>query len=103
LLERNEDGIRQMTALKLKKYRKEISEEEYGKQAKEIRTRKEAPIVVIKPTDYSTYSNLVDALDEMAICSIGTYALVELTEGDQFVLENYKQSGALSSQLETSN
>jgi biopolymer transport protein ExbD len=101
LLERNEIGVKQMTALKLKKYKKEISEDDFNKQAKEIRTRKDAPIVVIKPTDSSTYSNLVDALDEMAICSIGTYALVEVTEGDLFVLQNYKERGALSSQLDT--
>jgi biopolymer transport protein ExbD len=100
LLERNEQSIREMTAIKLQKYKKQISEKEFDEKAKEIRKRKDAPIVVIKPTDSSTYSNLVDALDEMAICSIGTYALVELTEGDKFVLQNYKEQGALSAQIQ---
>jgi biopolymer transport protein ExbD len=103
LLERNGDGIRQMTELKLKKYKKQISDEDFEEAAKDIRKRKDAPIVVIKPTDASTYENLVDALDEMAICSIGTYALVELTEGDKFVLENYKGKGALSAEIAESN
>jgi Biopolymer transport protein ExbD/TolR len=33
-------------------------------------------IVIIKPTKKSTYKNLVDILDEMAICSVPTYAIV---------------------------
>ncbi|WP_297516483.1 biopolymer transporter ExbD [Flavobacterium sp.] len=33
-------------------------------------------IVIIKPTKESTYRNLVDILDEMAICSVPTYAIV---------------------------
>ncbi len=33
-------------------------------------------IVIIKPTKKSTYRNLVDILDEMAICSVPTYAIV---------------------------
>lgn len=33
-------------------------------------------IVIIKPTKKSTYKNLVDTLDEMAICKVPTYAIV---------------------------
>jgi len=33
-------------------------------------------IVIIKPTNKSTYKNLVDVLDEMAICKVPTYAIV---------------------------
>jgi len=33
-------------------------------------------IVIIKPTVKSTYRNLVDVLDEMAICDVPTYAIV---------------------------
>jgi hypothetical protein len=33
-------------------------------------------IVIIKPTKKSTYRNLVDVLDEMAICKVPTYAIV---------------------------
>ncbi|MGC4039990.1 MAG: biopolymer transporter ExbD [Flavobacterium sp.] len=33
-------------------------------------------IVIIKPTKKSTYKNLVDILDEMAICGVPTYAIV---------------------------
>jgi biopolymer transport protein ExbD len=33
-------------------------------------------IIIIKPTKKSTYKNLVDILDEMAICKVPTYAIV---------------------------
>lgn len=33
-------------------------------------------IVIIKPTKKANYRNLVDILDEMAICSVPTYAIV---------------------------
>lgn len=37
-------------------------------------------IVIIKPSDKSNYRNLVDALDEMAISRVETYAIVDISE-----------------------
>jgi biopolymer transport protein ExbD len=37
---------------------------------------KDGLIVIIKPTKKSNYKNLVDILDEMAICNVPTYAIV---------------------------
>ena len=37
---------------------------------------KKGLIVIIKPTKKSTYRNLVDILDEMAICGVEVYAIV---------------------------
>ena len=38
--------------------------------------------VIIKATDNSSYKNLVDALDEMQICSIGKYVIDKLNKDD---------------------
>ena len=88
-----------MKELKLKKLNKEISEDDFKKQAVEIKGSKESPVVLIKATDDSSYKNLVDALDEMQICNIGRYAIVDITEGDQFLLDNLKSGGELSKQI----
>jgi len=36
-------------------------------------------IVVIKPSDKSTYENLVSTLDEMSITGVQSYAIVKIT------------------------
>ncbi len=98
LLERNSKAVAKMTELKRQRLKKEISEEEFKKRSGEIRNDPEGEVVVIKPTDASTYKNLVDALDEMQICSIGKYAIVEVADGDSYLVENLKTQGSLSAQ-----
>lgn len=45
-------------------------------------------IVIIKPTKKSTYRNLVDILDEMAICNVPTYAIVnDITPEEQKLVD----------------
>ncbi len=44
--------------------------------------------VVIKPTDNASYTNMVDALDEMQILSIGTYVIDKISDDDKKLLES---------------
>lgn len=45
-------------------------------------------IVIIKPSKKSTYRNLVDILDEMAICNVPTYAIVnDITPEEQLLID----------------
>ena len=43
--------------------------------------------IVIKPTDNASYKNMVDALDEMQILSIGTYVIDKISPDDEKLLE----------------
>ncbi len=43
--------------------------------------------IIIKATDNSNYRNLVDALDEMQICSIGKYVIDKLNDQDIALLK----------------
>ena len=74
---------------------------------REAKKHKGAPMVVIKAktstTDSkyvngpgATYENLVDALDEMIVCSVGKYAVVDITEGDLFLIGNFLTKGDLA-------
>ena len=78
LLERNSDAIQQISELKVKKLNKEI-------------------------TDDASYKDLVDALDEMQICNIGKYAIVDITDGDKFLVDNLKSGGELAKQIAEAN
>lgn len=100
LVEKNGDVIRQVAELRLQRQREEISEDIFQERLKVLKDADGlGQVVIIKPTPGSTYENLVDVLDEMQICSIGTYAIVELSEGDLFLIDNFRQNGALSNQM----
>ena len=43
--------------------------------------------IIIKCTDEASYKNMVDALDEMTICSIGTYVIDQINEDDKKLLD----------------
>ena len=93
LLYRNQEVVSKIRELKKEKIETKMSDEEYDKRAAEIKDSKTAPIVIIKATDDSTYKNLIDALDEMHICSINRYAIVDLAEGDECLVEQYEKKG----------
>ena len=86
LLSRNKIGIENVRKLKQLKYKKQITQEVYDKELADIKNAKDGQAVIIKPSDESTYMNLVDALDEMNICSIGTYTINTLEAGDKHLL-----------------
>ena len=48
-------------------------------------------IVIIKPSPNSTYKNGVDALDQMTINEIKRYAMVEITEEEQLIVDALKK------------
>lgn len=56
---------------------KAIDEETYKKNVSRIKGFKDGLIVIIKSDDKANYRNLVDILDEMLICNVGRYAVVD--------------------------
>lgn len=96
LLAKNSAAARQVNELKRKKADLTLTDEEYAKQLAEIKSGKDTPTVIIKATDGSSYKNLIDALDEMLICSIGKYVITDMAEGDHFLIRNYDTKGDLT-------
>lgn len=89
LLEKNQVLAQQVQDLKKKRYKKEISEEQFKNELSELKKSKESITVIVKPTSSSTYNNLVKTLDEMQICSVAKYAIVEPEKEDNYLIENY--------------
>jgi biopolymer transport protein ExbD len=87
LIKKNYDIMVKVEELKVKKQNKKISQEDFDKQRNEIMSDKAAPVVLIKAMDAATYGNLVNVLDEMAICNIGRYAIVDITDYDKELLK----------------
>lgn len=76
------------------KLAKNIPDSIYQKRLEQIRkgnleSGEKVPVltVIIKPTDASSYKNMVDALDEMQICSISKYVIDKVTPEDEKLLE----------------
>ena len=65
-------------------YSKELSQIKRG----EINGQKiQTMTVIIKATDKASYKNVVDALDEMQICSSGKYVLDKISKDDEKLLK----------------
>lgn len=86
LLNKNFDVASQVLELKAEKEKTHMNEADYQKKLSAIRANKNAPVVRIMATDDSNYKNLVDVLDEMNICSISRYAIVDFDEPDKQLL-----------------
>lgn len=75
-----------------KKIKTEMSDEAYQKELSDIRNGKidgeKIPVltVIIKPMDSANYKNMVEALDEMQICTIGKYVIDKITPDDEKLL-----------------
>ena len=67
---------------------------------KELKQDKSSPIVMIKATDDANYKNLIDALDEMQICNISKYAIVDLAEADEYLMKNLESAGDYSKKFD---
>ncbi len=65
----------------------QITEDEMRKRISGIKANPNALIVVIKADDKAKYRNLVDILDEMLICNIGRYAIVDITPVEQDLIK----------------
>ncbi len=88
LVQKNAKAVNKVLQLKDQRMKLQISDEEYEKEVNKIKAEDGTPTVIIKPLDNSTYENLVAALDEMLICSVGKYAITDIDDNDKMMLTN---------------
>lgn len=87
LLDRNKETIDIIKGLEEKRQKHEIADTTYqrlaiaaqGRKADPSKGLKAALTVLIKTDDKATYKNVVDVIDEVKICNIGIYAIVDMS------------------------
>ena len=90
LLEKNKDVFTQIEELKdkVKKGVLVMADSTINNKIKEIKKAdKNGPIILIKAGDGTKYRNIVDIVDEMAICNIGSYAIVDMSPKEQEIIK----------------
>lgn len=88
LLDKNYDVVQQVNDLKAEKEKTKMADTAYLRQLAKIKANKNAPIVRIMATDEASYRNLVDALDEMNICNISRYAIVDFDDQNKELVKD---------------
>ncbi len=88
LINRNYANVIKVRDLKIKLKESKIEEKDFNAQRDSVLADKNAPVVLIKATNEATYANLIDILDEMAISSIGKYAIIDITPYDLDLVKN---------------
>jgi len=100
LLRRNKVAYDKILELKKEKLATQMPDSTFNKKKLEFYKAPGTPKVLIKAMNEivideqhkipsPTYKNLIDVLDEMAICNIGVYAIVDIQEGDEFLVKKY--------------
>lgn len=96
LLAKNQVNMAKVKELRMQRSKRRISDETFKQEISKINKSEDGIFTLIKPTKDSNFKNLVDALDEMQICGVGKYMIVEPDNGDEFLLENLRTKGQLT-------
>jgi biopolymer transport protein ExbD len=94
LLERNKVLFKQISDLNndVLTGKQVISKDTLDQRLRNLRTYDDlGPIVLIKATDKAKYKNIVDIIDEMAICNIARYSLTEMNSFEEKLLAKAKR------------
>ncbi|MEN9918727.1 MAG: hypothetical protein RL662_1163 [Bacteroidota bacterium] len=92
LLQNNRGIAQDIKLLKQQKQRKEISDAGFKTRLADLKKSKEGLTVLIKPTQKSIYRDLVNTLDEMQICNIGRYTVLEMSDADRKILNSFDKN-----------
>lgn len=91
LLEKNDITIKEIKELKDKVKKGELAmpDDTLAVRIKEIKKKhtKKSPTILIKAVEKAKYRNLVDIIDEMSICNIASYAVVDPSPEDMEILK----------------
>ena len=90
LLEKNQKVYDQVQELKKQADKENWAQDTLKARIARAKADKKGLIVLIKSDDKARYKNLVDILDEMSICAIGRFAIVDVSPSEQDLIKNTK-------------
>jgi biopolymer transport protein ExbD len=76
-------GLRRVILDKMDRTNAQWGTETYQRRGEEMERQGSKLYVLIKPTEASRYKNVVDALDEMAVCGVRYYVLLATNEEEK--------------------
>jgi biopolymer transport protein ExbD len=91
LLDRNKPTIEALNKLEERYKKKEIVDTTYKRLAIAEKGKREALTVLVKSDDKAVYKNVIDAIDELNICNVGKYAIVDMGQAELDVLNAVKK------------
>ena len=91
LLDRNKPTIDALNKLEERYKKKEIADTTYKRLALKEKGDRKALTVLIKADDKAVYKNVIDAIDELNICNVGKYAIVDMSKPELDILNEIKK------------
>jgi len=91
LLDKNQKVFGEVQQLKLQAEKEGWPKDTVKARIARAKADKKGLIVLIKTDDKARYKNLVDILDEMSVCSVGRYAIVDITPSELELIKNTNQ------------
>ncbi len=99
LLDRNRDLFKKIAEYRDKRLTGQIivADSTYDETVKEMKKEdKKGPIVLIKADTATRYKDIVNIIDEMAICNIASYAVVDIAQVEEMMIRAYRAGAPLT-------
>ena len=88
LLDRNKPTVDAIKTLEDRYKKRELADTTFKRLVNNEKGLKEALTVLIKADDKAIYKNIIDVIDELNICNVGKYAIVDIAQGELDLLSN---------------
>lgn len=82
LLDKNQATVQEINKLTEQLKTKQIADSTYKRLAINAKGNKGALTVLIKADDKAVYKNVIDLIDELNVCQVGKYAVVDMMQGE---------------------
>ena len=89
-LDYNKQAVDEIKTLKENALKTKMNEDTLKSRIVDIKGKKYALMVLVKTDDKAKYKNVIDIIDELNICLIGKYALVDFDTREYDLINNFQ-------------